>query len=328
MLWQELYIACVLETDSEKLKTLIHETEDAIISRLQTLETPDDEHREIARASASLLVLKSERLDCPGDPDTRNPPPDEAGSENMREHLPANVQSCAEYEQSFNKCLDALTRWTRLQGFEDSPGSIGTPVDIEVWRAERNYAAAFSALLQHTRCRCFVCEDGRAVHVDKFPGATTYRSRELALWEHRNSSSDLPRTPSATPIKTGAMAPQTVMPENPRMSIRMAKLVKELASWSCLLDRWWSTAFTEAKDWTVLSKMGLAGVLLLTIALRISPLAPWPQIVRVPFGFSGILLIDVSLGFGMFLFVYDGSLARQVRHLRDWLQSTRSPGNG
>ena len=48
--------------------------------------------------------------------------------------------------------------------------------------------------------------------------------------------------------------------------------------------------------------MGLAGVVLLSIALRISPLVRWPQIVRVPFGFSGILLIDVSLGFGAFLF--------------------------
>jgi hypothetical protein len=90
VLWQKFYIACVLETNSEKLKALIHETENAIISRLQTLETPDGEHREIARALASLLVLKSERLSWP--------------------------QSCAEYEQLFDKCLDALTRWTRLHG--------------------------------------------------------------------------------------------------------------------------------------------------------------------------------------------------------------------
>ena len=48
--------------------------------------------------------------------------------------------------------------------------------------------------------------------------------------------------------------------------------------------------------------MGLAGVVLLSIALRISPLVRWPQIVRVPFGFSGIFLIDVSLGFGAFYF--------------------------
>jgi hypothetical protein len=41
----------------------------------------------------------------------------------------------------------------------------------------------------------------------------------------------------------------------------------------------------------------------------------------VPFGFSGMLLIDVSLGFGGFLFVYDGNLARRVRQVRDWLQA-------
>jgi ABC-type uncharacterized transport system permease subunit len=115
------------------------------------------------------------------------------------------------------------------------------------------------------------------------------------------------------------MAPQTVIAEHLRMSIR---------TWSCSLDRWWSTTFAQAKDWVLLSKMALAGVVLLTIAVRMSPLPPWQQIVRVPFGFSGILLIDVSLGFGAFLFVYDGNLARQLRHLRDWLDAHWSAGNG
>jgi hypothetical protein len=314
VLWQELYITCVLETNSEKLKALIRETENAIISRLQTLETPDDEHREIACASASLLVLKSERLSCPSHPDRRNP-------QQHEEHPPANAQSCVEYEQLFNKCLDALTRWTRLRGFDDCPGSMGTPPDSEAWRAERNYAAAFSALHQHSRSGRLVCEDGLRVHVNGFPGAITYRSRELALWEHRKSSRNLARRLSVKPIKTDAMGPQAVIPEHPPMSIRMAKMVKELASWNCLLDRWWSDNFTEAKDWMILSKMGLAGVVLLSIALRISPLAPWPQIVRVPFGFSGILLIDVSLGFGAFLLFCDGNLSRRIRHLREWLNA-------
>ena len=328
MLWQELYIACALETNSEKLKALIHETEHAIISRLQTLETTDDEHLEIARASASLLVLKGERLSWPGHPDSRNPGLHEAGSEKIRERPPANVQSCAEYEQLFNKCLDALRRRGCLHSFDDCPGSMGTPLDSEVWRAERNYAAAFSALHQHSRCGCLVCEDELRVHVNGFPGAPTYRSRELALWEHRKSSRDMARRLSVKPIKTAAMAPQTVIPEHPPMSIRVAKLVKELASWNCLLDRWWSNNFSEAKDWMILSKMGLAGVVLLTIALRIGPLSRWPQIVRVPFGFSGILLIDVSLGFGAFLLLCDGNLSRRIRHLREWLHTPWSMGNG
>ena len=328
MVWQELYIACVLETNSEELKALIHETENAIISRLQTLETPDDEHREIARASASLLVLKSERLERPGHPDRRNPPLDEAGSENMGERPPANVQSCMEYEYLFNKSLDALTRWTRLQGFEDYPRSMGTLVESEVRRAERNYSAAFSVLNQHSRSGCLVCEDGRTIHVHTFPGTRTYQSHELAPWEHRKSSRDLARGLSVTPIKTDAMAPQAVMPEHRPMSIRMAKLVKEVASWNCSIDRWWSTAFTEAKDWTILSKMALAGIVLLTLALRISPLVPWPQIVRVPVGFSGILLIDVSLGFGAFLLLCDGNLSRRITHLREWLHAPWSMGNG
>ncbi len=329
MVWQELYIACVLETNSEELKALIHETENAIISRLQTLETPDDEHREIARASASLLVLKSERLSGPGHPDSRNPQLHEAGSEKIREHSPANVQSCAEYEQLFDKCLDALTRRTRTQGFEDYPRSMETLVESEVGRAERNYSAAFSALHQHTRCGCAVCEGGLGVHVNTGLRATTYRSRELALWENRESSRNhLRGRRSVTPIKTDAMAPQAVMPEHRPMSIRMAKFVKEVASWNCSIDRWWSTAFTEAKDWTILSKMALAGIALLTLALRISPLVPWPQIVRVPVGFSGILLIDVSLGFGAFLLLCDGNLSRRIRHLREWLHAPWSMGNG
>ena len=315
MLWQELYIACVLETNSEKLKALIHEAESAIISRLQTLETPNDEHQEIARASASLLVLKSERLGRLGDPDRK----DEAGCEHIRELLPANVQSCAEYEQLFDKCLDALTRRTRLHGFEDYPRSMGTLVESEVWRAERNYSAAFSALHQHTRSGCPVCEGGLTVHVNAGLGATTHRSRELALRGHRKSSRDLPGRLSVAPVKTDAMALITVIAERLRMSIR---------KWSCSLDRWWSSTFAQAKDWALLSKMALAGIALLTIALRMSPLPPWQQIVRVPFGFSGILLIDVSLGFGAFLFVYDGNLSRQLRHLRDWLDAHWSAGNG
>jgi hypothetical protein len=319
VLWQELYIACVLETNSEKLEALIHETEDAIISRLQTLETPNDEHQEIARASASLLVLKSERLDRPGHPDSRDPLPDQAGSVHIRELLPANVQSCAEYEQLFDKCLDALTRLTRLQGFEDYPRSMGTLVESEVWRAESNYSAAFSALHQHTRLGCQVCESGLGMHENRGLRATKYRSRELALWEHRKFSRDLLGRRSVAPIKTDAMAPQTVIAEHLRSSIR---------TWSCSLDRWWSTTFAQAKDWALLSKIAVAGVVLLTIALRISPFPPWQQIVRVPFGFSGILLIDVSLGFGAFFFVYDGNLARQVRHLRDWLDAHWSAGNG
>jgi hypothetical protein len=319
VLWQELYIACVLETNSEKLKALIHETENAIISRLQTLETPNDEHQEIARASASLLVLKSERLDRPPHPDSRDPLSDEAGSEHFREILPANVQSCAEYEQLFDKCLDALTRLTRLHGFDDYPRSMGTLVESEAWRAERNYSAAFSALHQHTRCGCPVCEGELEVHLNKSLGATTSRSRELAVRKHRKFSRDLPRGLSVTPLKTDAMPPQTVIAEHLRMSIR---------TWSRSLDRWWSTTFAEAKDWALLSKMAFAGVVLLTIALRMSPLPPWQQVVRVPFGFSGILLIDVSLGFGAFLFVYDGNLARQVRHLREWLDAHWSAGNG
>ncbi len=319
MLWQELYIACVLETNSEKLKALIHETENAIISRLQTLETPSYEHHEIALASASLLVLKSERLGRPDHPDSRDALSHKAGRQHIRELLPANVQSCAEYEQLFDNCLDALTRWTRLQGFEDYPRSLGTLVEGEVWRAERNYAAAFSALHQHTRCGCPVCEGGLGVHGNTGLAAATYRSRQPALWEHRKSSSDLPGRPRVTPIKTDTLAPQTVIAEHLRMSIR---------TWSCSLDRWWSATFAEAKDWTLVSRMALAGVVLLTIALRISPLPPWQQIVRVPFGFSGILLIDVSLGFGAFVFVYNGNLARQLRHLRDWLDAHWSAGNG
>ena len=329
MLWQELYIACVLETNSEKLKALIHETENAIISRLQTLETSDDEHREIARASASLLVLKSERLSGPGHPDSRNSQLHEAGCENIREYPPASVQSCAEYEQLFNECLDALTGWTRLHSVGDCPGSMGRPRDSEAWRAERNYGAAFLALHQRTRCGCAVCEGGLGIHVNTGLRATTYRSRELALWEYRESSRDQLRgRRSVTPIKTDAMAPQVVMPEHRPMSIRMAKLVKEVASWNCSIDRWWSTAFTEAKDWTILSKMALAGIVLLTLALRISPLVPWPQIVRVPVGFSGILLIDVSLGSGAFLLLCDGNLSRRIRHLREWLHAPWSMGNG
>ena len=235
MVWQELYIACVLETNSEELKALIHETENAIISRLQTLETPDDEHREIARASASLLVLKSERLSWPGHPDSRNPQLHETGSEKIREHPPANAQSCAEYEQLFDKCLDALTRWTRLHGFDDCPGSMGTPLDSEVWRAERNYAAAFSAL-QHSRCGCLVCEDGLRVHETTFRHNTAARPCPFGASE---VVEDLGRGLSATPIKTAPWRLQTIMPEidHQRREIGQRTGVLELLAGSLVVHR-------------------------------------------------------------------------------------------
>jgi len=134
--------------------------------------------------------------------------------------------------------------------------------------------------------------------------AEFFRSRALAFWECRKSSVGLLSLRSS-PVNREKAQSYAMTP------FRM---------WSQSLDRWWSSHFTGAMNWTVLSQIGLAGVALLTVALVISPLAPWRQIVRVPFGFSGMLLIDASLGLGAFLLVYDGNLARRLRQVREWLQ--------
>jgi hypothetical protein len=152
---------------------------------------------------------------------------------------------------------------------------------------------------------------------------------------------------------TNTTSPQTVIPDPRKLSRQAASAVGVLSRvfltqkwlsirmWSRTLDRWWSSNFTCVKDLTVLSEMGLAGAVILTIAQGMRPLAPWQHSARVVLGFSGLLLIDASLGFGAFLFVYDcrnrswtgtslsaikfllkaRSDGKLVRCLREWLQA-------
>jgi hypothetical protein len=67
--WKELYKACCLETDPEKLRALILETEGAMFSRAQELGMNGDgqaEREEMEDASVGLLGLKTQRLGWPG----------------------------------------------------------------------------------------------------------------------------------------------------------------------------------------------------------------------------------------------------------------------
>jgi hypothetical protein len=67
--WSDLYLAAVLETNSDQLERLIEKTEDAIFLRLTDLEKSSDgaaERREIEKALAGLWALKTERLGWPG----------------------------------------------------------------------------------------------------------------------------------------------------------------------------------------------------------------------------------------------------------------------
>jgi hypothetical protein len=61
------------------------------------------------------------------------------------------IQFCEAYEDLLEQCLENLTQRTQLGGFDDRLSSAGTPEQDEARRAQRNYAAAFSALRLHAR---------------------------------------------------------------------------------------------------------------------------------------------------------------------------------
>jgi hypothetical protein len=133
--------------------------------------------------------------------------------------------------------------------------------------------------------------------------AEFFRTRARAFWDCRNSRVELLSLRSTSVNREEARSYATA----------------PFRLWSQSLDHWWSSNFTGAISWTVLSQIGLAGVVLLTVARGINSLA-WRQTARVPFGFSGILLIDASLGLGAFWILYDGNADRRLRQIRDWLQ--------
>jgi len=65
--WQELYAACVSETDIGRLEKLVSDTEDAIFLRFQELahEGLSSELRELKQAAAGLLEFKIKKLGWP-----------------------------------------------------------------------------------------------------------------------------------------------------------------------------------------------------------------------------------------------------------------------
>jgi len=64
MQWQELYAACVSETEIGRLEKLVFETEDALFLRFQELayEHRSNEVMEMKQAATTLLRFKVEKL--------------------------------------------------------------------------------------------------------------------------------------------------------------------------------------------------------------------------------------------------------------------------
>jgi hypothetical protein len=63
--WRELYKAAVLETNPTEMERRIREAETSILLRISDLtgsSNCDGERKEIADASAALIVLKREKL--------------------------------------------------------------------------------------------------------------------------------------------------------------------------------------------------------------------------------------------------------------------------
>jgi hypothetical protein len=66
--WQRLYEAAILETDTQKLVTLVEAVESALMNRQQELAGQpgrESELQEIKAAGQKLLLIKTERLGWP-----------------------------------------------------------------------------------------------------------------------------------------------------------------------------------------------------------------------------------------------------------------------
>src|ERR1051326_8585317 len=65
--WEELYAACVFETDIGRLEKLVFDTEDAIFLRFQELACNglSNEVQELKRAASGLLEFKIKKLGWP-----------------------------------------------------------------------------------------------------------------------------------------------------------------------------------------------------------------------------------------------------------------------
>jgi hypothetical protein len=66
--WQELYEAATLETDPQKLTTLVEAVESALMNRQQALGGQpghESERQEIEAVGQKLLLIKTEKLGWP-----------------------------------------------------------------------------------------------------------------------------------------------------------------------------------------------------------------------------------------------------------------------
>jgi hypothetical protein len=66
--WQRLYEAATLETDPQKLTTLVEAVENALMNRQQELvgqPSHESELQEIKAAGQKLLIIKTEKLGWP-----------------------------------------------------------------------------------------------------------------------------------------------------------------------------------------------------------------------------------------------------------------------
>lgn len=66
--WQELYESATLETDPQKLTTLVETLESALTNRLRELARQpghESELQEIKAAGQKLLIIKTEKLGWP-----------------------------------------------------------------------------------------------------------------------------------------------------------------------------------------------------------------------------------------------------------------------
>jgi type II secretory pathway predicted ATPase ExeA len=147
--------------------------------------------------------------------------------------------------------------------------------------------------------------------------ATPAKKREfLNGHKTRMRPADDRRSPfRARPARTTSLAIQAPSQPSIASTVRSGAKKSVLAR-SSKPNRWWNLEFAKKRDWMVLCCLGLGGALFLTLAQIAGSADPWHRTVRTSLGFSGLLLLDVSLGLTAYFCILESRFRSRVMDVR------------
>ncbi len=111
-----------------------------------------------------------------------------------------------------------------------------------------------------------------------------------------------PSIPALDRVSRKPPAPATAAPKRVSRTRRSSASILPRAHW---FRRQWMVDFPHKKSWMILGNMALIGALFLALARGPSSAAPWHHVARAAMGFSGLLLLDISLGLAAYLFLFE-----------------------